>query len=114
MTLLFDQNISYKIVKLLSGIFPGCAHVTKAGLTNASDDEIWTFAKRNNHCIVTFDADFINIMTLKGLPPKIIHIKSGNRKTAQISKMLIANKDLIEAFLREASYQNIGCLEITD
>ena len=112
MTLLFDQNISYKIAKIISDTCPNCIHVSKAGLTNASDDDIWTFAKKNNHCIVTFDSDFLNIATLKGHPPKIIHLKTGNRKTFPIAELLITNKELIESFLYDTSYEDIACLEI--
>jgi predicted nuclease of predicted toxin-antitoxin system len=53
MKLLFDQNISYRIIKLLSDDFKGSSHVKKEGLVNASDSVIWEFAKINGYTIVS-------------------------------------------------------------
>jgi predicted nuclease of predicted toxin-antitoxin system len=39
-------------------------------LVDASDLEIWSYAKNNNYTIVTFDADFIDLANLKGSPPE--------------------------------------------
>jgi predicted nuclease of predicted toxin-antitoxin system len=86
-TLLFDQNISYKITKTLS-------------------------EKEKGLCIITFDADFLNLATLRGIPPKVILLKTGNRKTNQLVELLMANRELIDQFLHDIRYQNIGCLEI--
>jgi predicted nuclease of predicted toxin-antitoxin system len=69
--LLFDQNISARIIRLIKDDFPDCSQVTLEGLTDAKDVEIWQWAKRNNCCIVTFDADFLDILTLRGFPPKV-------------------------------------------
>lgn len=62
MKLLFDQNISYKLVRKLDGVFANCAHVSNVGLVNSTDISIWNFAKDNNYCIVTFDYDFIDYL----------------------------------------------------
>ena len=40
-------------------------------LENASDRKIWEFAKKEGFTIVTFDADFYDLVTLFGHPPKI-------------------------------------------
>lgn len=114
MTLLFDQNISYKIIKPLSETFPNCIHVTGVGLTNSPDETIWNYANENNLCIVTFDADFLNLATFRGTPPKVILIKTGNRKTIQLAELLKSNRELIDQFLFDVKYKNIGCLEIAN
>ncbi len=48
MKLLFDQNISQRILKALPDIYSGSSHVKSEGLINASDKLIWEFAKRND------------------------------------------------------------------
>lgn len=111
--LIFDQNISYRVIKLISDSFSESIHVTKAGLTDSTDLEIWTYAKRYGYSIVTFDADFLNLATLNGCPPKIILLKMGNRRTNQIAQIIISNKDLMAEFLRNDYYGDIACLEIT-
>ena len=56
--LLFDQNLSYKLCKVLGGEFPGCRHVREAGLSNADDADVWNHAAANGLMIVSKDQDF--------------------------------------------------------
>jgi len=65
--LLFDQNISFRIVRLLQEVYPGCIHLSRCGLTDAEDPEIWRYAGKHHLAIVTFDQDFIDIMALRAL-----------------------------------------------
>jgi predicted nuclease of predicted toxin-antitoxin system len=66
MKLLFDQNISHRIIHKLKSIFPGCTQVRLEGLENATDTNIWNYAKKYGFSIVTFDADFYDLATLNG------------------------------------------------
>ncbi len=77
MTLLFDQNISFKISKKLQDIFPESKHLSDLKLEGYSDIATWEYAKINNYSIVTFDFDYIDIATLRGFPPKIIWLRTG-------------------------------------
>lgn len=87
MKLLFDEHLSYKLVPLLSDIFPNSKHVNDLGLTAASDREIWDYAKMNNYVIATKDSDFIDISNLFGAPPFVIWIRSGNTKVKEIENV---------------------------
>jgi predicted nuclease of predicted toxin-antitoxin system len=58
MKLLFDQNISFRIVSKLKDTFSEAQQVRELGLENSTDREIWEYAKRNDYTVVTFDADF--------------------------------------------------------
>ena len=75
MNLLFDQNISFRIVRILKDLYPEAKQVKDVGLENSSDLVIWQYAKENNCAIVTFDADFYGLSLVKGIPPKIIMVK---------------------------------------
>ena len=99
MKLLFDQNVSHRIITLLKKEFPEAQQVRNLNLENNSDSQIWLFARENDYCIVTFDADFIDIATLKGAPPKIIWLRLGNTSTASISNKIISYKAQIQDFL---------------
>ena len=59
-------------------IFPDSSHVQFHGLTEADDREIWEFAKAQEFCIVTQDADFAERSRLYGSPPKVIWLRCGN------------------------------------
>jgi predicted nuclease of predicted toxin-antitoxin system len=91
MRLLFDQNISHRILPHLNEVFSGSTTVKGEGMINAPDLELWEFAKRQNLIIVTQDSDFNDLTSLHGFPPKVIWIRVGNLKTHQIADMLTEN-----------------------
>jgi predicted nuclease of predicted toxin-antitoxin system len=110
MKLLFDQNISFRILKNLSEDFNGSSHVITEGLKNASDFEIWEYAKIHHFIIVTQDSDFNDLYLIKGFPPKILWFQTGNLKTIELTLMLrMKLSDIIEFNNNE----ELGCLEIT-
>jgi predicted nuclease of predicted toxin-antitoxin system len=55
--LLFDQNISFRIISKVETNFPEAKQVRQLEIENYSELEIWKFAKDNGFTIVTFDAD---------------------------------------------------------
>jgi len=59
---------------------------------------------------VTFDSDFCDLNIIKGFPPKIIWLRTGNTTTKNIEKLLRNKQGLIEVFLTE----DYGCLEIIE
>ncbi|MGX1025184.1 DUF5615 family PIN-like protein [Psychroflexus sp. MBR-150] len=112
MKLLFDQNISFRIIKILSDLFPDCKHVSDCELMNSEDTDIWEYARKNEYSIVTFDSDFYDISLINGHPPKIIWIRSGNSTTKEIAKLMMQNKNTIEKFLNDENFKDLSCLEI--
>lgn len=58
MKLLFDENLSHKLVRALEDLFPGSEHVRNLGLKAADDHVIWEQAKSNDSIIVSKDSDF--------------------------------------------------------
>jgi predicted nuclease of predicted toxin-antitoxin system len=109
MKYLFDQNISFRILKLLPETYADSSHVKKEGLINFSDKHIWEFAQKNGYVIVTQDSDFNELNSLYGFPPKIIWIRSGNLKTKLLVEILIQSESEIHKFLDDENY---GCFEI--
>ena len=71
MKLLFDENISYKLVRALEDLYPDFAHPRDIGLKTTNDRLIWEHAKNNDFMIVSKDADFYQRSLLFGPPPKI-------------------------------------------
>lgn len=99
MKLLFDQNISFRVTKKLNEVYPDVVQVADVGLKDASDFEIWTYATQSLCCIVTFDADFYNLVSLYGSPPKVIWLRTGNTSTSEIVQLFETKKTAIQAFL---------------
>lgn len=69
---------------------------------------------QKNYTVVTFDADFYDMSNLYGHPPHIIWLRTGNRRTSDIARLLIEKSDIIQEFLTNKSYKNIACIEIDD
>ncbi len=110
MKLLFDANLSYRLVKALEFIYPNSLHVGRTGLKEpATDSEIWDWAKKKDFTVVTNDEDFMLLLAQKGFPPKIILLRIGNQKTNYIAEILAQNEENIQAF---HDSQDLGLLEI--
>lgn len=109
MKLLFDQNLSRKLVTRLADIFPNSSHVQFHALTEAEDSEIWEFAKAQGFCIVTQDADFADRSRLYGAPPKVIWLRWGNAPTSSVEAIFRSGVETIQEFM---SYSSFDCLEL--
>lgn len=112
MRLLFDQNISFRLIRKISDIFPEAKQVRQLNLENATDRDIWDFAKLHDYSIVTFDSDFFDLSVILGHPPKIIWIRTDNTTTKNLEKFLRRNKNLIEDFIKEIDIKEVSCLEL--
>ena len=110
MKLLFDQNISFRIIQMLDlPVFAECRHVQTVGLNDRNDADIWQFAKQQGFTIVTFDSDFFDILVVRGFPPKIIWFRTGNLTTSKIATWMMNNHIKILSFIDNPEQ---FCLEI--
>ena len=103
MKLLFDQNLSPKLVALLADLFPGSIHVMSVGLDCADDDRIWEHCRLNEFAIVTKDADYNGLSIMRGWPPKVLWLRFGNCSTAQVEAAFRARFTDIEMFGNDPS-----------
>lgn len=86
MKLLFDENISYRIVKKSLEIFPNSLHVTSIKPKLRDDLAIFYYAREQDYLIVTFDEDFRELQSLNGFPPKIICLSASSPKSIVFKK----------------------------
>ena len=98
MKLLFDENLSPKLVTLLADLFPASVHVRDAGLNRASDPVVWRYAVEHGLTIVSKDEDFHHLSFLRGAPPKVIGINTGNCSTKIVAQLLRDRHEQIEKF----------------
>lgn len=78
MKLLFDENLSPKLPRLLTTQFPGSLHLRDCGLKGATDEEIWEYARANGFVVVSKDSDFYQRSLFYGSPPKFVWLRIGN------------------------------------
>ena len=88
MKLLFDHNLSYKLVGRLAELFPESEHVRNVNLHEAEDRTIWDYAGVNDFAIVSKDEHFHQLSFLYGAPPKVVWVRLGNCTTSDIEQAL--------------------------
>jgi len=98
MRLLFDQNLSPRLPRLFSDLFPGSMHVREAGLRDAEDTVIWDYAKTHGFVIVSKDSDFQQRSLLLGAPPKFVWLRLGNCSVADSAALLRQHSVAIHLF----------------
>jgi len=87
--LLFDANLSPKLVSRLKDLFPGSLHVFDTGLArNTPDQAIWEHAAARGLTLVTADSDFLDPAKFLGPPPKVVRIENCDYRTSEIEALL--------------------------
>lgn len=79
------------------------------GLEQASDREVWHFAKVQNYVLVSKDDDFRDLQVSWGFPPKLVLLLLGNSTNQAVLRALTHSAtDIRSAFADE----DIGLIEI--
>jgi predicted nuclease of predicted toxin-antitoxin system len=110
MKLLFDENLSPRLARLLEDIFPLSTHVREVGLQAAADPLVWDYAKDNGMMLVSKDSDMHQRSFLLGQPPKVVWVRLGNCSTSEVADLLRRNFASIQEFHenREASFLSLS------
>jgi predicted nuclease of predicted toxin-antitoxin system len=111
MKLLLDANVSWKLIPVLKEHFGECIHVDDIPELEfpAKDMKIWQYAKDNGYTVITRDNDFNDLIAIKGFPPKIIWLRTGNCSRKATADLLIRSRQAILELLKSEEY---GLLEI--
>jgi len=99
--LLFDENISPRLVGTLSDIYPDSAHVHECALGSADDSVVWEYARVHGLTIVSKDSDFQERSVILGAPPKVIWIRVWNSNSAEIENLLRAALPIVKRFIED-------------
>ena len=110
MKLSFDENLSAKLCRRLSDLFPASSQVIPLRLESSDDRESWGYAKANGYMLVTQDSDFADMAAVYGPPPKVIWLRCGNQRTEIIETILREHVSTIYDFEWDES---AACLELS-
>jgi predicted nuclease of predicted toxin-antitoxin system len=99
--LLLDENLSRRLVQRIEDLFPNSVHAGTIGLLHVPDRSVWEFAKANDFSIVTADADFYELATALGPPPKVIWLRGCDYPTAVAEQLIRSQAIRIAEFLEE-------------
>lgn len=107
MKLLFDQNLSPRLPRLLADIYADSVHVREVGLRDADDNVIWEYAKSHGFAIVSKDSDFQQRSLLYGGPPKFIWLRVGNCPVKTTEDLLRKHSAAIHTFALDKSKSHL-------
>jgi predicted nuclease of predicted toxin-antitoxin system len=99
--LLVDENLPLRLIADLDDLFPESIHVRSAGLGGVADTLIWEHAKQRDLTVLTKDRDFANLSIVRGAPPKVILLQTGNCSTTDIIRIMRNNAIRLSEFHRE-------------
>ena len=98
MRVLFDEQLSEALLQHLRDLSPDAVHVRLLGLTGQSDVLVWERAIELDCVLITKDEDFHRLSVLRGAPPKVVWVRSGNGSTREIARLLRERWPLILEF----------------
>jgi len=107
MKLLFDQNLSPRLPRILASIYPESVHVREIGMRAATDTAIWEYAKTKDFVIVSKDSDFQARSLLYGSPPKFIWLRVGNCSVKPIEDLLRNHSVAIQTFAQDLAQSHL-------
>jgi predicted nuclease of predicted toxin-antitoxin system len=99
---IIDAQLPKKLSDLLISKGHDSIHTLDLPSGNHSkDNELITISKREKRIIITKDNDFLKSYIIKGLPEKLIIIKTGNIGNNELLKIFEKNIDKIELLLKK-------------
>jgi len=108
--LLFDEQLSEELVTALGDLFPDSLHIRLLRRGGAPDLVIWQLAQEHGCALVTKDEDFHRLSVLRGAPPKVVWLRTGNRPTGDIVQLLRERAHELRTFNAqgEATFLELG------
>ena len=108
MKILVDMNLSPRWADYLTerGIYT--LHWSSAGLHDASDTEIMSYAKTHNFSVLTCDLDFGYILAITGsTKPSVIQVRAGELGPDRIGKTVLNAIKLLTADIENGALVTI-------
>lgn len=84
MRFLVDAQLPPALARWLTEKGESADHVADLGLLRAKDDEIWRVASELGAVIVSKDEDFALRMQVLGSGPRVVWVRSGNVRNAEL------------------------------
>ena len=103
MRLLFDENLSRRLVRLLQADYPESAHVAPCGLATELDAAVFRYAAVQGFVLVTSNRDFAELSALHGAPPKVVWLRLRNASTQRVAQSLVQNLPALQALVEDPS-----------
>lgn len=101
--LLIDENLPADLAKALGET---CVHAVEVA-SQPTDEMVWEYARREGCVIVTKDADFFDRLALSGAPPKVVWLRTGNMRRADLEAFMARHWAKVREMLSDADLVEI-------
>ncbi len=97
-----DAHLPPRLVRWLQAAGHDAVHASELpGGLATSDRDIWALASREGMVILSKDADFVDMVALRGAPPCLIHFAVGNATAAELIILVAAAWPHIQVLLSQ-------------
>jgi predicted nuclease of predicted toxin-antitoxin system len=114
MKFVVDAQLPRRLARELAAFGHDAVHTLDFPAGNRTQDkDIVALAIRENRVVVTKDNDFVTSFLLRGVPPKLLLISTGNISNDALSKLLAANLTALENAFSKHDFVELSALTIT-
>ena len=114
MKFIVDAQLPRRLARELAASGHEATHTLDFPAGNRTPDgDINGVALRESRVVVTKDNDFVTSFLLRGVPPKLLLISTGNISNDDLSKLFAANMTALEAALAKHDFVELSASTIT-
>lgn len=96
--ILLDENLPRGLAVSIRQLGIDCDHVQDLGFSSTEDNVILDWADQNKVVVMTKDADFVNLHTVRGIG-RVCLVRIGNRSRADTIQAIVSHGNIIIDFL---------------
>ena len=111
MKLLFDHNLSHKLVARLADLYAASTQTRLLNFGRTGDSELWFYSRTHGYVLVTKDRDIAELAVLRGAPPKVVWLRIGNCSVAAVESALRRNYQKIHELVADPDRVVLEILE---
>jgi predicted nuclease of predicted toxin-antitoxin system len=109
-----DAQLPRRLARELAAAGHEAIHTLDLPAANrTTDQELVALAARGNRVLVTKDNDFVVSFHLRGAPPKLLLVSTGNISNDKLSQLLAANLAALEKALSQHDFVELSATAIT-
>ena len=114
MKFLVDAQLPRRLARELAAAGHEAVHTLDLPAANrTTDQDLVALAVRENRVVVTKDNDFVVSFHLRGAPPKLLLISTGNISNDKLSKLLNSNLAFLEKAFGQHDFVELSTTAIT-
>ena len=114
MKFIVDAHLPRRLARELAASGHAAVHTLDLPAANRTQDkDIVALAIRENRVVVTKDNDFVTSFLLRGVPPKLLLVSTGNISNDRLSKLLASNLTALENAFSTHGFVELSALTIT-